>query len=240
MDVAGIYLETAQYVATEHYYGCVIPKRIVKFMKVLVVSTHPDDLEISCSGTLKRLQDQGYSVISVVAVKPSGEDNPNRTQSIVQSELENSYKLSGFELRIFDTDLRSNLRPNLVADNVTMAKISKLLEPCDIAIIPNPQDSHQDHCNTYHLVYPALIKLANEIWLMNSYPYSLRYKENNANLFYNISGVPWLFKQRLLECYPSALSASQVAAIHLCNRYNGLKSGVDLAEAFTIVKKNVN
>lgn len=208
--------------------------------QVLVVSAHPDDLEISCSGTLKRLQDQGYSVVSVVAVKPSGEANPNRTQSIVQAELENSYQLSGFELRIFDTDLRSNSRPNLVADNVTMTEMCKLLEPCDIAIIPNPQDSHQDHRNTYHLVYPALIKLAKEIWLMDSYPYSLRYKENTANLFYNISGEPWLFKQRLLECYPSALSASQVANIRLCNHYNGLKSGVNLAEAFTIVQKNVN
>jgi LmbE family N-acetylglucosaminyl deacetylase len=208
--------------------------------KVLVVSAHPDDLEISCSGTLKRLQDQGYSIVSVVAVKPSGEANPNRTQSIVRAELENSYRSSGFELRMFDTDLHPNLRPCLIADNITMTRISKLLEPCDIAIIPNPQDSHQDHRATYHLVYPVLAKMAKEIWLMDSYPYSLRYKENTANLFYNISGEPWLFKQRLLECYPSALSASQVADIRLCNHYNGLRSGSELAEAFTIVQKNVN
>ena len=209
-------------------------------MKVLVVSAHPDDLEIACSGTLKCLQDQGHSIVSVITIKPSAESNPNRTQFIVQSELENSYRLSGFELRVFDTDLHSNGRPNLIADNVTMTRLCKLFEPCDIAIVPNPQDSHQDHRATYHLAYPALINMAKEIWLMDSYPYSLRYKENTANLFYNISGEHWAFKQRLLECYPSALSDSQVADIRMCNHYNGLRSRTGLAEAFTIVQKNVN
>jgi LmbE family N-acetylglucosaminyl deacetylase len=209
-------------------------------MKVLVVSAHPDDLEIACSGTLKRLQDQGHSIVSVITVKPSAESNPNRTQSIVQSELENSYRLSGFELRVFDTDLHANGRPNLVADNVTMTRLCELLEPCDIAIIPNPQDSHQDHRATYHLVYPAMINMAKEIWLMDSYPYSLRYKENTANLFYNISGEPWEFKKTLLECYASALPVSQVTNVQLCNHYHGIKAKVDLAEAFTIVQKNVN
>jgi len=141
---------------------------------------------------------------------------------------------------VFDTDLHANGRPNLVADNVTMTRLCELLEPCDIAIIPNPQDSHQDHRATYHLVYPAMINMAKEIWLMDSYPYSLRYKENTANLFYNISGEPWEFKKTLLECYASALPVSQVTNVQLCNHYHGIKAKVDLAEAFTIVQKNVN
>lgn len=208
-------------------------------MKVVVVSPHPDDLEISCAGTLKRLHDQGYEIVSVITVKPSAEVNPNRSQTIVENELNNSYLSSGFRLKVFDTDLHSNRRPNLVADNITMTRISELLEPCDIAIIPNPQDSHQDHRTTYNLVYPLLSKLAKEIWLMDSYPYSLKYKENTANLFYNITGDPWEFKKQLLECYPSALTDDIIDSIKLCNQYNGLRAKVELAEAFTIVQKNV-
>jgi UDP-glucose 4-epimerase len=36
MDVAGIYVETTQHVATKHYYDCFIYKRIVEFMTFLV------------------------------------------------------------------------------------------------------------------------------------------------------------------------------------------------------------
>ena len=209
-------------------------------MKVLVVSAHPDDLEISCAGTLKKLQDRGHKIISVVTVCPSKEDNPNREQFIVEKELRKSYQHSGFDLRVFDTDLHSNGRPNLLVDNVTMTRLCALLEPCDIAIIPNPQDSHQDHRNTYHLVYPWLVTKAKQIWLMDSYPYMLRHQENTANLYHNISGEPWEFKQTLLECYNSTLNADKINQIRQCNVYRGLAPGFEMAEAFTIVQKYVD
>jgi hypothetical protein len=85
-----------------------------------------------------------------------------------------------------------------------------------------------------------MIKLAKEIWIMDSYPYSLRYKENTANLFYNITGEPWAFKQSLLKCYASALTDQGINNIRLNNAYTGLRAGVELAESFTIVQKNVH
>lgn len=207
-------------------------------MKVLVITAHPDDMEISCSGTLRLLQNQGAEIISVVTVKPSAEENTNRNQSIVDQELANSYQLSGFELRILDTDLHTNGRPNLVCDNNTMTKLQHLLEPCDIAIIPNPEDSHQDHRTTYELAWPLVKGLAKEVWLMTSWPYCLTYRTNSANLFYDIS-TTWNFKQDLLEIYSSYLTSDKITKIMETNRYFGQRNQQELAESFTIVNKYV-
>lgn len=207
-------------------------------MKVLVITAHPDDMEISCSGTLRLLQNQGAEIISIITVKPSAEENNNRNQYIVNQELANSYQLSGFELRILDTDLHTNGRPNLVCDNNTMTDLQQLLESCDIAIIPNPEDSHQDHRTTYELAWPLVKSLAKEVWLMSSWPYCLTYRTNSANLFYDIS-TTWNFKQSLLETYSSYLSYNKIEKIMETNRYFGQRNQQDIAEAFTIVNKYV-
>jgi LmbE family N-acetylglucosaminyl deacetylase len=207
-------------------------------MKILVISAHPDDVEIACSGTLKKFQQQGADIISVITVKPSAEDRAGRDQLVVQSELEASYQQSGFDLRVLNTELHANGRPNLVRDNVTMSKLDQLLEPCDIAIIPNPEDSHQDHRTTYELAWPLVKSLAKEVWLMTSWPYCLTYRTNSANLFYDIS-TTWNFKQDLLETYSSYLTADKIEKIMETNRYFGQRNQQSIAEAFTIVNKYV-
>ena len=207
-------------------------------MKVLVVTAHPDDMEINCSGTLRLLQEQGAEIISVVAVKPSAEVNADRSKWIVEHELEQSYKLSGFELRVLDTDLHPNGRPNLVCNNITMTALAELVEPCDIAIIPNPEDSHQDHRTTYELAWPLVKKLAKEVWLMTAWPYCLTYPTNSANLFYDISST-WAFKQSLLEAYASYINPPMISNILDANRYFGQRNRQGATETFTIVNKRV-
>ena len=207
-------------------------------MKVIVISAHPDDMEIGCSGTLRRLQEQGAEIISVVTIKPSAEVNADRSQHIVEHELAKSYELSGFELRVLDTDLHPNGRPNLVCNNITMTALAELLEPCDIAIIPNPEDSHQDHRTTYELAWPLVKHLARETWLMTAWPYCLTYKTNSANLFYDVS-LTWPFKQSLLEAYTSYIDPPMIASILDANRYWGQRNGCGATESFTIVNKRV-
>lgn len=210
-------------------------------MKITVITAHPDDMEISCSGTLKSLKDQGAEIISVVTVKPSEEVNTNRSKAIVEDELARSYSISGFDLRILDTDLHPNGRPNLLCDNKTIDKLSQLLEPCDIAIIHNPQDSHQDHRTSHDIAWPLVKKLANEVWLLESYPYCFDYQHNTTNLYYDITDQ-WSFKKSLLECYGSYISGSGIMTIHninISNKWWGLKNNSALAEAFTIKQKYV-
>lgn len=207
-------------------------------MKVVVFSAHPDDLEIGCAGTLKRLQDQGADILSIITVKPSAEANTNRSKEIVASELQASYNLSKFRLKVFDTPLHVNGRPNLVCNNNVMTDLAMLVEDCDIAILPNPQDYHQDHKITYELAFPLVRNRATEIWCMESWPYCHYYKTNTTNLYYDISDV-WEFKQELLKCYSSYIGDSQLSEIKTANAYAGHKNKAALAEAFTIINKYV-
>ncbi len=205
--------------------------------KILVVTAHPDDMEIGCSGTLKKFQDQGSEIISIVTIKPSREDNPNRSEDIVKEELRLSYQKSNFELRILDTDTHPNGRPNLICNNITIAKLKKLVSECDLAIIPNLEDSHQDHVTTYNLIFP-LIKSVPEIWSMHSWPYFTTYKKT-PTLFVNIDSQI-NFKESLLNCYQSYINKKIINDIKLSNQFWGLHVSCKYAEAFTLVKKYVN
>ena len=205
-------------------------------MKIVAITPHPDDLEIACAGTLKKFQDQGAEIISIVTVKPSAEVNSERDEDIVLEELKNSYTLSQFELRVLDTDLHANGRPNLVCDNNTMTELSELIDSCDLAIIPNPQDFHQDHRTTYELAWPLLQRRAREVWTMDSWPYCYQYKTNTANMYV---GIDWEFKESLLQCYSSYITENKLRQIRNLSKVHGDKSGNLDAEAFTLLYKYV-
>jgi len=202
-------------------------------MKIMVISAHPDDVEIACSGTLRKFQQQGADIASVITVRPSAEDRAGRGKLVVESEIAASYQQSGFGLRVLETDLHADGRPNLVRDNVTMSKLDQLLEPCDIAIIPNPEDSHQDHSNTYHLAFPAVTKLAKQVWVMHHWPYC-HYHSATPNMFVDIQDH-WEFKKSLLMCYSSYLVPKHIDQIHVTNQYWAQRNQQSLAEAFTVV-----
>lgn len=206
-------------------------------MKVTVISSHPDDMEIACAGTLKRLQNSGAHITSIITVCPSEEANPKRSKKIVERECKESYYKSNFTCLMMNTPLHANGRPNLVCDNNTITELGYLLNECDIAIIPNPLDSHQDHRTTYNIAYPLVKNLANEVWLMDSYPYCLT-NNSSPNLFYDITNQ-WQFKKELLQCYNSYFTATDIEKIKTVNKWYGLKNNTELAEAFTIVKKHV-
>jgi LmbE family N-acetylglucosaminyl deacetylase len=206
-------------------------------MKVIVVSAHPDDMELSCSGHLLKLQSQGADIVSVVTVKPSAEANPSRSKLIVEQELTNSYLLSGFELRVFDTPLHNNGRPNLCVDNNTMTNLAQLLEPCDLAIIPNAKDYHQDHRATHNLVLPILLSLAREIWCMSSVPYCY-YQDDCANVTSDI-GHYWPTKKQLLECYSSYITESMIQKVQRSNQHWAGKINADYAEQFQCIHRAV-
>lgn len=205
-------------------------------MKILVFSAHPDDLEIGCAGTLFKYAEQGYSITSIITVKPSKEINQKRSKRIVEKELRKSYKISQFQYKIFDTELHDNGRPHLTVTNNTITNLSQYVEPADIVILPNPLDYHQDHRHTYEIAYPLVVKKAKEIWLMHSWPYCNSYNPL-GNLTVNISNQ-WQKKIKLLSCYTSYLDNKQITKIKKLNEYIGSTIDTKYAESFTVIKRN--
>lgn len=206
-------------------------------MKVIVVSAHPDDMELSCSGHLLKLQSQGADIISIVTVKPSAEVNTARSEHVVQQELDNSYSLSGFELRVFDTPLHSNGRPNLTVNNNVMTDLAKMMESCDLAIMPNSSDYHQDHRATFELAYPLLLTRAREIWTMSSVPYCY-HRPDAASITSDIS-AHWHTKKQLIKCYASYASTDLIDKVKRSNQHWAGKINVKYAEQFQCIHRIV-
>ena len=203
--------------------------------RVIVVSAHPDDVEIGCAGTLQKHFLKGAEITSVITVRPSAEIRTGRDSLTVKMELGDSYKHSKWTLKVHHTAEHANGRPNLVCDNNTMTDIAEHIHTADIAILPNPEDYHQDHRNTYALALP-LVRHCNEIWLQHSYPYSEFYK-TMPNMLVDISST-WQFKKDLLGCYPSYIDQDYIDSIRRTNSAWGTERNCEYAEAFTVIKRH--
>jgi len=203
--------------------------------RIIVVTAHPDDVEIGCAGTLQKFFLQGADITSIITVCPSAEIRKGRDSLTVKMELEESYKLSQWTLKVHHTAEHSNGRPNLVCDNNTMTDIAELIDSADIAIIPNPEDYHQDHRNTYQLALP-LVRKCNEIWCSHAYPYSTFYT-TMPNMLVDISAT-WNFKKDLLGCYPSYIDNDYIDKIQRTNSAWGSQRNCEYAEAFTVIKRH--
>lgn len=203
--------------------------------RIIVVSAHPDDLEIGCAGTLQKFFLQCAYITSVITVWPSAEVRKGRNREIVQSELDASYALSTWNLRIHHTAEHENGRPNLVCDNNTMTELSLLIDSADIAILPHPEDYHQDHRNTYQLALP-LVRNCSEIWCQHSFPYN-EYYTNSPNMLVDISNT-WQHKEDLLRCYTSYIDDDYIDKIKRTNSAWGAQRNCEYAEAFTVIKRH--
>src|SRR6187549_2631647 len=67
-------------------------------LDVLAVGSHPDDLEITCGGTLARLVRQGYRV--GILDLTSGEPTPRGTEEIRAREAEAARQILGVHVRV--------------------------------------------------------------------------------------------------------------------------------------------
>ena len=140
--------------------------------KVLVLSAHPDDLEISCGGTVAKFVDEGNVVDNIILCS-----NVKHKKYVPASS-----KILGYN------PIYLNHRDESPTSKV-IAEIEKKvdIESYDLLITHWSEDWHQDHRFCHELGNSLRRKQQLDVWYMNAYPYCQKYKSFEANLFVDIT-----------------------------------------------------
>lgn len=203
--------------------------------KFLILTAHPDDLEIGCGGLVAKVVANGGSVTNLILVKPSAEHNPSRNEQIVKNELEKSKKVLQFKTIIYDTPLHDNGRPDLQITNNLVSFAESCIGDHDILITHWKEDYHQDHRVCFAVAHSIARKNFEQFWCMDEPPYNLHYKNFNCNQYIDITNFADK-KRKALESYASYFKDNDIEAILNYNKYRGSFLGDDkLAETFQIM-----
>ena len=208
--------------------------------KYLIITAHPDDLEMGCGGLVSRVIKEGGSVTNLLLVKPSAEHNHKRDKDIVKSELEKSKSLLKVNTIIYDTPLHSNGRPNLTLTNNLISYAESCIEDQDILISHWGEDHHQDHRVCYDVARSISRKHFEQFWCMDQPPYNLHYKNFDCNQYIDITDYVD-HKKKLLESYKTYFNNDSIETIINYNKYRGSFLGTGkVAETFQIMyNKNI-
>ncbi|MBI3005706.1 MAG: bacillithiol biosynthesis deacetylase BshB1 [Ignavibacteriales bacterium] len=118
---------------------------------VLAIASHPDDLELSCGGTIAKLVKEGRSVAMADATQ--GELGTRGTKEIRAKEAEQAAKTLGAGTR------RNLLIPDgsVEANPENLQKVITLIRELQpkILLIPHSIDRHPDHFHTHQLCKEA-------------------------------------------------------------------------------------
>ena len=203
--------------------------------KFLIITAHPDDLEMSCAGTVKRILTEGGSVTHWIMVKPMADTRIDRPQEKVMQELSNSSHILGQQLEIYDTDSYDNGRPKLELTSNLITKLESKCKEFDIIISHWHEDYHQDHKTCYKIAEILARKNFSQFLCFDQPTYNRFYKTFNKNVYVDISDYIDVKKQ-VLNCYDSYFSQSDIDTIIDYNKYNGSFVGKNkVAETFNLI-----
>ena len=205
----------------------------------LIITAHPDDLEMACGGLVAKIKASGGSVTNLILVQPSAEINEKRNMDIVKKELEKSQDILGFKSVVYNTPLHDNGRPNLTLDNNLVTHADHVAQGHDILITHWKEDHHQDHRVCYDVGRSIARKNFQQFWCMDEPPYNLHYKNFNCNQYVDITDYVDV-KIKALQSYDTYFNKDSIDTIINYNRYRGsfLGSG-KVAETFQIMYNKI-
>jgi len=206
----------------------------------LIITAHPDDLEMGCGGLVSKVIANGGSVTNLILVKPSAEQNEGRNEQVVKQELEASKNILKFQTVIYDTPLHDNGRPNLTLTNNLITFAELCINDHDILISHWREDHHQDHRVCFDVARSVARKGFEQFWCMDEPPYNLHYKNFNCNQYVDITNFVDE-KRKALESYATYFDDHNIETILNYNRYRGSFIGPNkVAETFQIMyNKNI-
>ena len=218
-------------------------------MNILAVGAHPDDLEVSCGGTLIRYVRDGHKV-SMCNVSGGNLGHkvimPDELRLIRRKEAEEAAKVIGADhytidgsdgfVECSDKDMREQL-----------IEVVRKTKP-DVIITHNPDDYMRDHVQAGSLAYDAsFISTLPHLFTKSDYTTNFPpvfYMDTLAGIgfipteYVDISDV---IEQKLeaLACHESQVKwmldhdhIDFLDFVRTCNKYRGLQASVPYAEGF--------
>ena len=219
-------------------------------MNVLAIGCHPDDLEIACSGTLRKYVEQGATVYMChVANGDQGHVviEPEPLAAIRAEEARKAAMFIGakeiFSIGVSDMQVNSHDQAQIDA----VADVVRFTKP-DVIITHNDVDYMQDHVETSHLAtngafmsglphrsvkYPAYASFIPTFFMD-----TLAGVDFNPSHYVDISGQIEM-KLQALTMHESQVKwmlehddIDFVDMVRTCSKYRGYQCGVAYAEAF--------
>lgn len=123
-------------------------------MDILAISAHPDDIELSCSGTLIAHKSLGYTI--GILDLTEGEMSTRGTPEIRQKESVEASQIMGISIR--ENLGLSDAKFDLSFENqVRVIKVLRKYRP-EIILANAPYDRHPDHVRASQLIEEAVFK----------------------------------------------------------------------------------
>ena len=218
-------------------------------MNILAIGAHPDDLEISCGGTLIRYVREGCKV-SMCHVSSGDLGHvvimPDELRDIRKKEAQEAARVIGADHYTIDSSdciiecCNKELREQLI-------EIIRVTRP-DVIITHNPDDYMRDHIQTSSLAYDAsFVSTLPHLFTSSEYTTGfppVYYMDTLAGIgfipteYVDISDV---MEQKLeaIACHESQIKWMRehdhidfLDFVRTCNKYRGQQSNVKYAEGF--------
>ena len=216
---------------------------------ILTIAAHPDDVELTCGGTLLKMVDQGYSV--GILDLTQGEMGTRGTPEIRAEEAESARAVLGARFRtrmnLGDSQLTAS-----IANRMAVAQEIRNRRPRTV-ILPYWEGRHPDHTTTatlgYEACYAAGLKKADlqgEPHRPHKILYATIYWDVNPSIAVDIS--PY-FERKLeaINCFASQFHgdmseveklfpawARLIDRIRTQCRFYGHQLGVEYAEPYVV------
>lgn len=207
------------------------------FKKTLVISTHTDDAELGCGGTMSRLIDDGKEVFYVALSNCKNAIPAGFKKDMLNKECLNATSILGIKKnKVFIFELENKIFPH-IRDKVfeILEKLNKEIKP-DTVLIPSQNETHQDHRTVAKESIRAFRGNVN----------ILCYEQPWNNLSFNTKFYVELEKQNIdkklaaLKAYKTQLVQKKVYFeedfIVGLARVRGTQIGTKYAEAFEVIK----
>ncbi len=164
---------------------------------LLAVGAHPDDIELTCGGTIAKCVKAGYKVGLVDLTE--GEMGTRGTNTIRLKEAARAARILGAEFRI-NLNLGDGRFENTEANRLKLITVIRTYRP-RLLLIPHSGERHPDHVRAHHLCreawfYAGLRKLktrergkAQEPWRPENYIHFMQWQVFEPSFIVDISDV---------------------------------------------------